>query len=99
MPRVEVPASAIVEPNHTAIGAAVLLKATTANCVLSPNSATVMRKKVVKNKWLPFFSGRGSSSSSALILKDCIPKIENFFDKVKKEFVSLSWFDGIICCF
>ena len=48
MPKADVDASAVVDPSHTASGVTVLLKATTANWVLSPNSATVINKKVVK---------------------------------------------------
>ena len=48
-PRAEVNASARVDPNHTAKGTAALLRATTANWVLSPNSANVMSRKVLKN--------------------------------------------------
>ena len=48
IPKADVEASATVEPSHTAMGAAVLLKPTTASWVLSPNSATVINKKVVK---------------------------------------------------
>jgi len=47
-PNVEVNIRAVVAPIHTEKGSAVLLKATTANCVLSPNSAIVIKKNVVK---------------------------------------------------
>lgn len=41
-PRIEVMASATVEPSQTAAGRVVLLNPAAANCVLSPNSATVI---------------------------------------------------------
>ena len=47
-PRAEVVAKATVAPTQTASGMLVLLKATTAIWVLSPNSATVISKNVAK---------------------------------------------------
>ena len=47
-PKIDVQANAAVDPSQTATGESVLLSATTANCVLSPNSAMTINKNVVK---------------------------------------------------
>jgi len=80
----------VVAPNYTGIGLKLLANPATAICVLSPNSATKIKSRVVRKIPWPDLSSTSSDSLSSCLYKAWRPKVPNI-TATKPAVITFFW--------